>query len=192
MNIELDLEWLNSIHICPDDYVWLMSKYKKTKTYWSLPWSRVKMLQSLGYVKIIEADEDEFADYMDKMQGYRYVVILRKAFLNLVEGNFDQMFNELLATYPMKVGNPQNLRILHAVDPKAKSNKKSRDRYKKIVDGKPHVHRKIMKALDNQLKHQRLNLQYMQMLEVWINNATWEKWEGVEIEADEHRQTTVL
>ena len=36
----------------------------------------------------------------------------------------------------------------------------------------------VSKNIDVQLSHQKDSLQYMQMLEVWINSRTWEKWEG--------------
>ena len=181
MRLELDLDWLKEVGLTPDDYVFLMCKHKGVKCPFPLNLPVAKGMEAMGYIKIVKNDDGA------------YNMILRQQFIDMVEGDFDQMFNELIATYPMKVGsNPQNLRILRAVDPKGKSNKKARDRYKKIVDKKPHVHRKIMKCLDTQLKHQRQNLQYMQLLEVWINSATWEKWEDFKEEPDENRNTKIL
>ena len=176
MTFELDIPWLASVGLMPNDYVFLMCLHKRIKYPFVRNLPFVKSIEAMGYIKLTD-------------QG----VVLRQKFIDLIEGDFDQMFAELLATYPMKVGdNPQNLRILHAADIKAKSNKIAKDRYKKIVDGKAHVHRKIMKGLSNQLKYQRQNLQYMQRLEVWINAATWELWEDIEIKEDEGRRTSIL
>jgi hypothetical protein len=36
-----------------------------------------------------------------------------------------------------------------------------------------------MKCLDKQLKVEKHNLGYLQNLEVWINNHTWEKYEDL-------------
>ena len=37
-----------------------------------------------------------------------------------------------------------------------------------------------MKCLDNQLRIERDNLGYLQNLETWINNHTWEKYENLD------------
>ena len=93
------------------------------------------------------------------------------------------MFTELLNAYPLKVSIKNGgYRILKAADPNARANNKSRDRYKKVVGTKRFLHDKIMKLLQVQLRVNRDNLEYMQQLEVWINNHTWEKY----INIDEH------
>ena len=45
-----------------------------------------------------------------------------------------------------------------------------------------------MKCLDTQLTMERNNLAYMQNLETWINNHTWEKYENLD-ENDTKQQT---
>ena len=49
------------------------------------------------------------------------------------------------------------------------------------MDGRPHVHKYIIKCLQIQLQHEKGNLGYMQNLETWINNHTWEKYEDINI-----------
>ena len=49
----------------------------------------------------------------------------------------------------------------------------------KIVDNKPYKHKHIMKCLDNQLALERNKLGFLQNLETWINNYTWEKYENL-------------
>ena len=59
------------------------------------------------------------------------------------------------------------------------SNKKAKNKYKRIVSNKPHLHRYIVSCLKKQLGHQQDNLGYMQNFETWINNHTWEKYEDI-------------
>ena len=87
---------------------------------------------------------------------------IRQEFIDLFSSDFEQMFTELLNAYPLKVSIKNGgYRILKAADPNARANNKSRERYKKVIGD---------------------NLEYMQQLEVWINNHTWEKY----INIDEH------
>tara|TARA_R110002020_G_scaffold446119_1_gene658297 strand:- start:168 stop:581 length:414 start_codon:yes stop_codon:yes gene_type:complete len=101
-------------------------------------------------------------------------------FKDLFVGNFDQMFSELLITYPMKVRTARGIRVLHAKDPSAKANEKSKKKYYKIVDGKPYLHKHIVSCLERQLQIDDNNLAYLQNLETWINNHTWEKYENLD------------
>ena len=181
MEVTFDLNFLAENDLYPNEYVYMYCKHKQL----SLPFRgmkvNIKRLEELGYLKIV-SDE----------HGKPKSTVLRQKFIDLVEGSFDRMFAELVGTYPMKVGDPGNYRVLHAADPTAKANAKARDRYRKVVDKDPQMHAKIIRLLKVQLEHQREKLQYMQMLEVWISNRTWEKWEGFEIEQDETRNTRVF
>ena len=73
----------------------------------------------------------------------------------------------------------RGIRVLHAKDPDAKANLKCKLKYKKIVGDKLYKHKSIIKCLNNQLKIERDNLGYLQNLETWINNHTWEKYENI-------------
>ena len=175
--IQIDLDWLAEQSLTPDEYIYMLAKHKD----WSFKGKLrgkpdLKKLESRGFIK--NTGEE---------------VVLRKEFIDLVEGDFDQMFAELCATYPMKVGSPGSYRVLHASNPKAKANQKARDRYKKFVGTDVNKHRKVIKALNVMLTHSRNKLQYLQMLEVWINAHGWEKWEGInEIDESSGRITRVL
>ena len=89
------------------------------------------------------------------------------------------MFDELISTYPNRVHTSTSTRVLCAADPKAKTNLKAKKRYKLVVGNKLHVHNRIIKLLKVQLKMQEDSLGYMQNLETWINNHTWEKYENI-------------
>jgi len=167
MIVELDLNMLKEVGMSPDDFTYLYLVYKKGNKY--NPQLNLKpnldKLQEEGYIKLGDTTENH---------------VIRHKFLDLFLADFDKMFNELMLTYPMKVNSDKGVRILHAKDPNSKSNQKAKARYKRIVDGKPHVHKKIVACLNTQLKLERNNLGYMQNLETWINNHTWEKYENLD------------
>ena len=167
MQIEIDINLLLENHISADDYLALYALYRKG--YKIL--GRLKLspnwdsLQDKGFVKLGESIEEH---------------IVRQKFIDLFSSDFDQMFVELLGRYPMKVQSKSGVRILHAADPNAKANKRAKDRYRKVVGNKRFIHDKIMKLLDVQLKVERGRLEYLQNLEVWINNHTWEKYTNID------------
>lgn len=166
MVIEINMDFLALHNLQPNEYVYLYAKYYNI----SIPFKSLKMnlkkLEEDGYIKITGKE------LVSKN------IAIRKKFINLIEGDFDRMFCELLSRYPIKVGHKGKYRILHAANPDAKANKKVKEKYRKLVENKPDLHNKIINLLDVQLSHQRDSLQYMQMLEVWVNSRTWEKWEG--------------
>ena len=79
----------------------------------------------------------------------------------------------------------QMIRVLCAKDPKATTNTKAKNRYAKIVAKKPHLHVYIIKCLENQLKV--VDHAYMQNLETWLNNYTWERYEEIDGNGEETR-----
>jgi len=178
MQIEIDIELLTANEISADDYLALYAIYRKGfKTLRSLNLSPNWIaLEEKGLIKLGSSHEES---------------VIRQKFIDLFSSDFDQMFNSLLLAYPMKVRTATGVRVLHASDPKSKANKKARDRYKRIVGSKKFVHDRIMKLLDVQLRIERDNLGYLQNLEVWLNNHTWEKYVDVEENGKESAERTV-
>ena len=163
MQVQIDVNLLIENNISADDFLALYAIYRKGfKTLDKLElnpnWDN---LQSKGYVKLGDSVEKH---------------IIRQEFIDLFSSDFDQMFAELISTYPMKVSTNRGYRILHAADPNCKSNQKAKAKYSRIVGTKKFVHEKIMKLLKVQLRVERGKLEYMQQLEVWLNNHTWEKY----------------
>lgn len=167
MHIEIDINLLLDNDISADDYLALYALYRKgykilSRLNLSPNWEG---LQEKGFVKLGDTMEEH---------------IVRQQFIDLFSSDFDQMFVELLGKYPMKVQSKSGVRILHASDPNAKANKRAKDRYRKVVGNKRFIHDKIMKLLDKQLQVERGRLEYLQNLEVWINNHTWEKYTNID------------
>ena len=163
MQLQIDVNLLVENGISADDFLALYAIYRKGfKTLDKLKlnpnWDE---LQSKGYVKLGDSVEKH---------------IIRQEFIDLFSSDFDQMFAELISTYPMKVSTNRGYRILHAADPNCKSNEKAKAKYSRIVGTKKFVHDKIIKLLKVQLRVERGKLEYMQQLEVWLNNHTWEKY----------------
>jgi len=165
MKIEIDLLLLHETGLTPDDFVYLYIVYRKAFNYTEIPLRLSPRLEIDGWIK-----------YGDKITDH----IIQQKFRDLFVSDFDSMFAELVNLYPFKVESPsRGTRVLHAKDPKSASNKKARNKYKKIITNKPHLHRHIMKCLRIQLAHEKDNLGYMQNFETWINNHTWEKYEDI-------------
>ena len=168
LEINIDIELLVENGISADDYLSLYCIYRKAFiTLESLTLSpNWESLQNKSFVKLGGSPEQH---------------VVRQEFIDLFSSDFDQMFNELLLVYPMKVTTKSGgVRILHASDPNCRANKRAKDRYRKVVVNKKHVHKKIMKLLAIQLQVDRDKLEFLQNLEVWINNHTWEKYANLE------------
>ena len=165
--IEINLETLKELQLTPDEYIHLWCLHRSEETPY-IPCCDIDKMEGLGYIKITEGG-----------------VTVRKKFTDLIEGDFDKMFMELLGAYPLKVGTHGNYRMLRAHDPNAKANAKTKEKYKKIVNKNPELHRKIISLLHIQLEHQRDKLQFLNALEVWVNNRVWEQWDQFDDELDE-------
>jgi len=168
MKIELELQLLEDTEMSADDFLALYLISKRgfdllKKLNLNPNWEQ---LQTEGYLKLGETIEDH---------------IIQQDFIDLFTSNFDSMFAELISTYPMKVSTSRGIRILHAKDPNVKANEKAKKRYKRIVKNNLHIHKSIMKALNIQLSVDKHNLSYLQNLETWLNNHTWEKYQDIDI-----------
>tara|TARA_R110000765_G_scaffold102225_1_gene190963 strand:- start:35 stop:586 length:552 start_codon:yes stop_codon:yes gene_type:complete len=168
MNIELDFEVLCQTEMSADDFVYLYIIYRKGYNY----------LNDLNLKPNL--DELEKKEYL-KLGETPDQHVIKQNFIDLFSSSFDQMFAELVTAYPMKVDSPgRGIRILHAKDPNAKANEKAKNRYKRIVGTKVYKHKHILNCLGKQLTVDQDSLAYLQNLETWINNHTWEKYENLE------------
>ena len=176
--MKIDIEHVIGLGLSPDEYIYLLLIHQgKCEEYIKRGLDR-KSLEVDGYIKIHENG-----------------VVVRPRFIDLIEDDFDRQFAELLSNYPMKVGNAGKYRILHAADPDAKANVKIKAKYRSILKKDPSLHRKIIKLLNVQLTHQRGSLQYLNALDVWLNQSVWEKWEGMDEntdDSDDERNTRIL
>jgi hypothetical protein len=167
MKINIDFEILEQTKLSADEYLYLYIIYRKGFNYLQTLMLKPDLdkLRTGGYIELGETIENH---------------IVTDKFKDLFVSNFDQMFSELLSTYPMKVRTSRGIRVLHAKDPYAKANEKSKKKYHKIVNNKLYLHKHIMNCLSKQLIIEQDSLSYLQNLETWINNHTWEKYENLD------------
>ena len=105
--------------------------------------------------------------------------------------NFDDLFKELLSVYPAIVESPgRGRRILHAKDPDAYTNMKAKNRYRKVTGERVVKHKEIIRLLKIQLETDKDSLGYMQKLETWLNNYTWEDYIDINLEENNDGRIT--
>ena len=164
MNIEISTESLTNLCITADEYLYLYLLHKEAYDILSTLTLKVEAetLQTKGYLKLGQ----EISDHT-----------VREPFYSHLESPFSQMWSELLAHFPLKVGS----RVLRARDANAKANEKPRIRYEKYLSGNVGKHKEVIKALQTELDMRRGDdsLKFMQQLTTWVNNHTWEKYIGI-------------
>lgn len=169
MVIELDTNKLITMGLSPDEFVFLLMSNRSASTTDLKLNVDLDLLQTNGWVKL--GDEDQ--------------IIVRDKFETDTVSDFDQMWAGLLSRFPIKVINSGSVRILRAQNADSKANEKAKSKYKKIVGTDKTKHERILKCLDRELDLRRRGngLGYMQMLETWVNNHSWEKYD-IEVDTD--------
>ena len=103
---------------------------------------------------------------------------LREKFNDEFLSTEDVIWHGLLSHYPLKVIANGAVRILRAKDPSSKANAKPKSRYLKYIGKDKKKHEHVIECLQRELllRKRGNNLGFMQQLETWINNHTWEKY----------------
>lgn len=167
MIIEINTDKLKELDLSADEFVYLtilnrgaIQLLKDTEQPLNLNID-LERLQTNGWVKLGEED-----------------VMLRDKFVTSTTGNFVRMWQDLLSRYPLKVTVNGGVRILRAQDGESKANAKAKAKYQKIVQQDIVKHNYIIQCLERELDIRRRgnSLGYMQMLETWLNNHSWEKY----------------
>lgn len=162
MIIEIDTEKLVQLELTADEFLFLSMLSR------DLDSSDLKLivdrerLQTNGWIKLGEEDE----------------CTLREKFNDEFSTTEDVIWHGLLSHYPLKVIASGTVRILRAKDPNSKANAKAKSRYLKYIGKNKQKHEHVIECLQRELLLRRKgnNLGYMQQLETWINNHTWEKY----------------
>lgn len=163
MEITVDLTNLKNNNLTPSEYIYLyLLNCTTCEQITLIEPSVIKSLEEKGFIKIT----DEGASL--RMKG-----------IDLFRVKDKDPFLEFWNTYPVRGGT----RILRAVSSESKLGKKCREKYEKLIKNKPELHNKIVACLNKQLELERFKLQYMQEIDVWLNQQTWEKYEHLLIES---------
>jgi hypothetical protein len=163
MKITIDLEELNKYDLTPDEYVYLYiinseEDYTDYSNFFNVD---TGYLEERGFIKFDEDDN----------------IILRGDSLKLfVVNSQETKFLEFWNNYPMKVPNGAGgHRVLRAKDPDSKQGREIKAKYLKLIK-KQGVHENIIAGLDRYLLENRAKMTYLQGIEVFINQQTWEKY----------------
>lgn len=182
MIIKVNTDVLQAEALEPQQYVFLYLQYiGDIPASWRIsPCSPdyLRYLEVQNFIKITGTGEEP-------------EIILRQRALNLFEEDAPQKkFEELWVTYPMKVPNGKGgTRPLRASTLDSKDAETCGTKYKKIIRNTPGLHEKIMQSLNLELEERAKSntMQYMHLLEVWLNKRAWERYVEGEIEIGEGR-----
>ena len=178
MKIEIDLELLEEIGLTPTEYVFLHLIHKQSEEWITC----TKLFESM---EINSLEEKNMLVLIPGATKIERSMKVGQAYLDLFASDFTKLFKELIDIYPAVVQSPnRGKRVLHAKDPDAYTNMKAKNRYRKITGEKVTVHKEIIRLLKVQLETAKDSLGYMQNLETWLNNHTWEKYVDINLEEE--------
>lgn len=186
MKIEIDLELLEEIGLEPTEYIFLHLIHKQSEEW-------ITCTKLFINVDINSLEEKNMLVLISGTTKIERSMKVGQAYLDLFASDFTDLFKELIDTYPAIVESPgRGKRVLHAKDPGALSNMKAKNKYRKITGEKVLEHKRIIGLLKVQLSQG--NLEYLQNLDTWLNNYTWEKYIDINLEEekDEGRITRSL
>ena len=169
MLIEINTEVLKKFGISADDFLYLYLLHANAshvgKELDIKP--DLEDLQTKGLIKLGDKPSEH---------------VVRHDFLTTVEDDFGRMWSELVSHFPLKVMGTDGLRMLRARDANAKTNQKAKRAYGKYVGTDKTKHDYVMQCLKNELVQRKLSnsLGWMQQLQTWVNNHTWEKYDTID------------
>ena len=161
MTINIDLEVLIKEDLTPDDYVFLWGLYHNHNLNDVEFYPNHVPLEEKGFIKLGE-------DWMLRTKGKE---------LFMPKG-LDAKFIEFWTSYPSKVSNGHGgFRALRDSSADTKQALKCKEKYLQILKKSPKLHDLILKAMETYVKNES---PYLQGIEVFINQQTWNKYIGVD------------
>ena len=93
----------------------------------------------------------------------------------------DDLFEEFYATFPHKVPTGTGFRPVSTNDPNGMSAKVTRSIWNRITKNKPYLQQTIIDSLKRELEQKKStnSLGYLNNIDTWLRQATWEKWEDI-------------
>lgn len=176
MKVTITDELLKQHKINPTMYCILYCLYNKLSIDFIYTEDDLKYLEEKLFVKIVGDDEDIF---------------LRDKALKMFEPK-KSGFEAFWTTYPIKVGVGTQQRVLRSKDMDTKQGKECKIKYNKIITENPGVESKILLGLKKELAFRvRSNsLPFMQNVETYLNQRTYEKYYDLDIEVGDNLEST--
>lgn len=106
----------------------------------------------------------------------------------------DDLFDEFYRIFPHKVPTEFGFRPVSTTDPEGVSAKVTRGIWERVIKNKPYLPEKIIANLKRELVHRQAenSLGYLQNIDTWLRQATWEKWEDIPNKKEANNNYTKL
>lgn len=174
-SVTINLKSWKSTNLSIQEYVFLKLLVEKGYTFADntikLTEAELSKLQLEGYIEVIDTPEAVLSLPTQKST---------KLFIE-ADNKFEKYFEELYKAYPRKVVDKSGgIRILRAENLTSQDAEKCKKRYLMFLQDHPNDHTKVMEGLKTELRTRGVNnLGYMQNLETWIHQRTWEKYQDL-------------
>jgi len=167
MIVELNLDTCTNLDLTPNQYVLLFLLINKYYGYFDKHTSNTELehLMSKGYI----------VNYSPEMGAEN--IPLDKNKLKFLLTDEESYFYELLSTYPLKVTSGKTVRYVRPSDVNSKQALALKKKYDAIIKSKA-THDLVIACLkiEVETRIRGNNLAFMQNLETWINQRTWEQY----------------
>lgn len=173
MIVEINTEFMLRAGLSADQYIMLMFLYEGKLNSFEY------YLASNGSTEDLNTlhEKGYLLNYSEDLSVHQ-LIVSRKNIGELLGYN-DSFFWELFGTYPIKVSNGGGgTRALRPTTHKSALTKKMQKKYAKKAKNKS-IHEHIMRCLNAELWMRRKSgtLQYMQQLDVYLNQESWYNYE---------------
>ena len=169
--VTLDIVELNKLGLNINEYLNIL-KIKHDEEDKSFPYE-------IDHRFVMRLVRDEFIE-IDTMGSEKSPLFkLGSEGIKIFEG--EDLFEEFYKLFPNRVETNIGYRAISAVDPYSISGKNTHDIWRRITKNKPNLQGKIIDGLKRELEHKRANnsMAYLQGIDTWLRQATWEKWEDI-------------
>lgn len=172
MIIEIDTDLLKEHKITANQFLIVSLVYKKE--YGELE----EIVEQIGFANEISNLVEKKIIHNGNPEGeYDWSkIIIRDRFAEQIFGDFSVMWDEFWSTYPSSVIRPEGNRgALKG------SQKKMKEKYKRIVGKDLKKHQHILRLLNFELKTRAMedSMKYMKTLSTWLNNESWMDYEEI-------------
>jgi hypothetical protein len=176
MLIQIETENLIKEKITPNDYIILKllfeNQYSTLQKLFPITSTLIDNLKILEYESYLKMTVDELDWTKISTQ-----IFLRQKTIDLFivkQSAFLTWWN----MYPTKVGIGNNVRVLKTFDADTNLGRKCKQKFDRITGNDPIKEDQLIKGLEIELeiKKKSNSMQYMQLVDVWLNQETYQKY----------------
>lgn len=118
---------------------------------------------------------------------------LGKSLFEDSESVLDRKFKELYEAYPRQVPNGSGgYRVLRSKDVNSQDALSCKKKYVSIIKDDKNLHDQVMRGLKTELYMRKTSMTYMQNLQTWINQKSWEKYMDLDVNTDDADKVTSI